>query len=191
MIAGVDLSLTGTGLAIIEIQSPPSFSPTTTVRCQTVVSTGTRADTLQQRVARRRKLRNAICDQVRHADLIVIEGPAYAAHGSGTWDRAGLWAAVVDTIDHLKIPYIDVPPTKVKQFAASKGNADKAAVAAGMARMWGERAAPADNNQFDALALATLGAVHLARRQLPIRVLERHLEVVAAIDWPNRITVAV
>ena len=185
IVAGVDLSLTGTGLSIIEIEPPPNFTPNTTIRCETIVSTGRRADTLQQRVARRRKLRNAICDRIRIADVVVIEGPAYSAHGSGTWDRAGLWAAVVDTVDHLKIPYLDVPPTKAKQFAAGKGNADKTAVAAGITRLWGDHVTPGNDNEFDATALASLAAVHYAGRQLPIRVLERHREVVSSIDWPQ------
>jgi Holliday junction resolvasome RuvABC endonuclease subunit len=73
----------------------------------------------------------------------------------------------------------------VKKFAADKGSADKAAVAAGMVRLWGERVEPGNDNEFDALALATLGAVHVARRQLPVRVLERHLEVVTSIGWPE------
>ena len=52
--------------------------------------------------------------------------------------------------------------------------------------MWGDHATPGNDNEFDALALATLGAIHLARHQLPVRVLERHLEVVSCIDWPTQ-----
>ncbi|QRY62715.1 crossover junction endodeoxyribonuclease RuvC [Gordonia sp. PDNC005] len=184
-VTGLDLSLTGTGIAHIRIDRPPTVDPQTTVETLTITSTGRRADTLPQRVARIRKLRNAIVDQARTADLVVLEAPAFAANVGSVWDRAGLWHHVVAALDHLGVPYIDVAPTRVKKFAADKGNADKAAVAAGMARLWGERAAPADNNQFDALALASLGAIRVAGRQLPIRVLERHREVVAAIDWPT------
>ena len=35
------------------------------------------------------------------------------------------------------------------------------------------------------LLVLSWGAVRVARRQLPISVLERHLEVVAGIEWPS------
>lgn len=184
-ITGLDLSLTSTGVAHIDIQRPPALDPQVTVTTRTITSTGRKSATLPERVARIRKLRNAICDQAAAAQLVVIEAPAYGQNVGSAWDRAGLWHAVVSAIDHMRIPYVAVAPQKVKQVAAGKGNADKAAVAAGMTRLWGDRAAPADNNQFDALALATLGAIRVARRQLPISVLERHAAVVSGIDWPN------
>lgn len=184
-VTGLDLSLTGTGIAHIRIQRPPTFDPQTTVETLTITSTGTRKDTLPQRVARLRKLRNAIVDHARHSHLVVVEGPAYGVQGTGIWDRAGHFWNVVGALDHLRVPYAVVEPKRVKKFATDNGNSDKAAVAAGVTRLWGELAAPRDNNQFDALALASLGAIRLARRQLPIRVLERHMEVVSAIGWPS------
>lgn len=183
-VTGLDLSLTGTGIAHIDIQGPPTFDPQVTVTTRTIVSSGSKSDTWQQRAARLRKLRNAICDQAARSQLVVIEGPAYAANVGSVWDRAGNFWNVVGALDHMRIPYVVVPPSQVKKFAADKGTADKTAVAAGMARLWGDLAAPADNNQFDALALSSLGAIHVARRQLPIRVLERHQAVVAGIVWP-------
>lgn len=184
-ITGLDLSLTSSGIAHITIDRPPTFDPKTQVTTHTITSTGCRDDTLPQRIARIRKLRNAIVDQARHSQLVVIEAPAYSRNVGSVWDRAGLWHSVVGALDHLGVPYVDVIPQRVKQLAAGKGNADKAAVAAGMARLWGEQLQARDNNQFDAAALATLGAIHVARRQLPVRVLERHLEVVSAIAWPS------
>lgn len=184
-ITGLDLSLTGTGIAHIDVELPPAFEPRVTVATRTIVSSGSKSDTWQQRATRLRKLRNAVCDQASRSQLVVIEGPAYASQVGSVWDRAGHFWNVVGTLDHLGVPYVVVAPQKAKQFSAGKGNADKAAVAAGMARLWADRAAPADNNQFDALALATMGAVRVARRQLPITVLERHAEVVASIIWPD------
>lgn len=184
-ITGLDLSLTGTGIAHIRIDRPPTFDPQASIETLTITSTGRRGDTLPQRVDRIRRLRNAIVDQARHSQLVVLEAPAFASNMGSVWDRAGLWHHVVAALDHLGVPYVDVPPTRLKKFAADKGNADKAAVAAGVTRLWGELASPRDNNQFDALALASLGAMHCARKQLPIRVLERHMEVVSAIGWPS------
>lgn len=183
ILIGLDLSLTGTGIADITI---PHDSTPVTVTTHTIVSTGHRTDTLPMRVARIRKLRNTIIDRTKHADLVTIEAPAFSRTMGSMWDRAGLWHHVIGTLDHLGIPYAQAVPQKVKQLAAGKGNADKTAVAAGMVRMWGDHATPGNDNEFDALALATLGAIHLARHQLPVRVLERHLEVVSCIDWPTQ-----
>ena len=188
IIVGLDLSLRASGIARICIQPPPTTSPKVDVTTETVISSGKKSDTAQMRSRRRRALRNAICSKAKDADLVVIEAPAFGVQGvAGVWDRACLWGAVVDAVDYLKIPYVTVPPAKVKQFAAGKGNADKAAVAAGMTRLWADHVSPGDDNQFDALALATLGAVRFAGRQIPITVLERHREVVAGITWPDEV----
>ena len=184
-ITGLDLSLTGTGIAHIDVQAPPTIDPTVHVSTHTITSTGRKNATLPERVSRRRRLRNAIVDAARDSHLVVLEGPAYAANVGAVWDRAGLWCAVVDSLDHLGVPYVDVAPARVKKFAADKGSADKAAVAAGMVRLWGDLCAPQNDNEFDSLALCSLGAIHVARRQLPIRLLDRHLEVVSSITWPK------
>ena len=184
-VTGLDLSLTGTGIAHIDIQRPPTFEPTVTVRTCTITSAGRKTATWAERAARLRKLRNAVCDQAAGSQLVVIEGPAYASNVGSVWDRAGHFWNVLGTLDRLRVPYVVVVPQKAKAFAAGKGNADKTAVAAGMTRLWGDAASPGNDNEFDALALATLGAVRVARRQLPISVLERHLEVVAGIEWPS------
>lgn len=184
-ITGLDLSLTGTGIAHIDIQAPPALEPDVAVSTRTIVSSGSKSATLPERVSRRRSLRDAIVGAARDSQLVVLEGPAYGANVGSVWDRAGLWCAVVDALDHLGVPYVDVAPARVKKFAADKGSADKAAVAAGMVRLWGERVEPVNDNEFDALALASLGAIRVARRQLPIVVLERHLAVVSSIVWPE------
>lgn len=177
---GLDLSLTGTGIAHIE--TTPTGPHTTTT---TITSIGTRKDSLTDRATRLRRLRNAILDEARHADLIAIEAPAYSRNVGSTWDRAGLWWLVIQGLDQLHIPYAAIPPTTVKKFAADKGNADKTAVAAGMTRLWRDHASPQDDNQFDALALATMAAVHTDHRALaPLTILERHKLAAAGITWP-------
>lgn len=183
-ITGLDLSLTGTGVAHVDVERPPAFEPRVAVATRTIVSSGRKSATWQERASRLRRLRNAVCDQASRSQLVVLEGPAYASQVGSVWDRAGHFWNVVGALDHLCVPYVVVSPAQVKQFAAGKGNADKAAVAAGMTRLWGDRARPADDNQFDALSLATMGAVRVARRQLPISVLERHAEVVSSVAWP-------
>ncbi|WP_353107781.1 crossover junction endodeoxyribonuclease RuvC [Gordonia sp. (in: high G+C Gram-positive bacteria)] len=177
---GLDLSLTGTGIA--HLQTGPD-GPTITTR--TITSSGRKTDTLPMRADRLRRIRNAILDHTRDADLVALEAPAYAANVGSVWDRAGLWWLVVQGLDQLRIPYVAIPPTTVKKFATDKGNADKTAVAAGMTRLWGDHASPQDDNQFDALALATMAAVHTDFRALaPVTILERHKLAASGITWP-------
>ncbi|MCF8610013.1 crossover junction endodeoxyribonuclease RuvC [Gordonia sp. HY285] len=173
---GLDLSLTATGIAHIET----STNPTT----HTITSAGRKTDTLPMRTDRLRRLRNTIVDHCLHSDLVAIEAPAYSSNVGSVWDRAGLWWSIITALDALTIPYVAIPPTTVKKFATDKGNADKTAVAAHMTRLWKDLANPTDNNQFDALALATMAAVHTDFRALPVTVLERHKLSVSGISWP-------
>lgn len=178
---GLDLSLTGTGIA--HLQTEPGIPPHITTH--TITSAGTKRDTLPTRADRLRRIRNAILDATRDADLVAIEAPAYGANVGSVWDRAGLWWLVVQGLDQLRIPYVAIPPATVKKFATDKGNADKTAVAAGMTRLWGDLATAHDDNQFDALALATMAAVHTDYRKLaPATILERHKLAAAGITWP-------
>lgn len=180
IVIGLDVSLTGTGIADITIDATNDTHITT----HTVTSSGRKGATLTDRISRIRKLRNAICDRIVIADLIVVEAPAFASSTGQVWDRAGLWHHVMAVVDTRGIPYVEVAPQKPKKFATGKGNADKTAVAAGITKLWGDRANPGNDNEFDALTLATMGAIHACGRALPITILERHREVVAGIEWP-------
>lgn len=173
VVIGLDLSLTATGYARID-------GPTATVG--TIRSTGHKGDTLAQRVQRIRRLAADILAHIDDPDLVVIEAPAFSSTTGSVWDRAGLWHQVVDHLDIHGHPYVEIAPTRVKKFATGKGNADKTAVAAGMTRMW-PNVEPGNDNEFDALALASLGTIHLGGDTFD--VLARHREVVDAIDWPE------
>lgn len=179
---GIDLSLTGTGIA----HHQTNDNTLTPIRTLTITSAGTKKDTLKDRTTRLRKLRNAIIDHIpTHTDLVAIEGPAYASNTGSMWDRAGLWWLVVNTLDQQGIPVITIPPATLKKFATDNGRADKGEVIAAMRHLWRDHAAHvADDNQADALALATMAAVHIDYRELDCTLLERHRLAVGALSWP-------
>lgn len=172
-VVGIDLSLTATGLAAVTSES---MYETTSVK-----STGKRGDTLIQRAMRIEK----IVDATNHfatrwrADLIVIEGPSIMSKGGSNWDRAWLWGSVVEVL--LSSGVAVVPPTVLKKWAAGKGNADKAAVAVGIARLWDQFECESDN-EADALGLASMGSQWL---QLGV-VAERahHADCLTKAEWP-------
>lgn len=178
VVVGIDASLTGTGIARITLDP---FTVTT----HTITSSGNKGATLDQRATRLRRLRDAVINHATPADLAVIEGPAFSSNTGSVWDRAAHWWNIAAALHHLDVPVTEVAPTKVKKFAADNGKADKTAVAAAMTRLWGDLVEPSNDNEFDALAIATLGAIHLAPRALPVTILERHRQVVAGVGWPT------
>lgn len=168
-IVGIDASLTATGIAVID--NDPN------VELVTVTTLGSKSagPTVDARFCRIHELAEQIAAVAGVCDYAYIEAPSLGSNGrqNHTWDRAGLWWKIIGA---MTCETSEVAPARLKKFASGKGNADKTAVAAGMVRLWGDRVEPANDNEFDALALATLGAA-VRGLNLPIRLLERHHEV--------------
>ncbi|QDH93551.1 RuvC-like resolvase [Gordonia phage Verity] len=196
-ILGVDPSLAATGLAKLTIDnttvlgdglSDPAFQNLVQVQTVTVHSSGSTKDKPRQRRLRVQSIRRQILRAAHDADLVLIETPYHDRNQqqAALIDRSWLWGSVLDGLAAADTPVAHVAIAKVKHIATGKGGGagtDKTAVAAGMVRMWGDRINPHGDNEFDALALATIGGIKMARHRLPIRVLDRHLELVAGIDW--------
>lgn len=171
-VAGLDLSLTGTGTAWIGTGLPV---------VSTIKSVGHLDDSLAVRDQRLTRLANRIIDTVSGAALVVIEGPSMMSKGGSMWDRAGLWWMVVHRLQQLDIPVAVAAPTTLKKFAAGTGSASKTAVAAGMTRLWPE-ITPRNDNEFDALAAATVAAQHMG---LDVPVRAHHAATLAGVMWPE------
>lgn len=183
-IIGVDSSLTSAGIAVLNYDPTTGLDVTTTV----VRSTGKSSDPTVTRAKRIIKQRNGILEHCTGADLVVIEAPAYASKTRFQHEISWLWGAVYTGLVHMNIPVIDIPPTQLKGFVLGKGGGpgtDKVAVAAAMTRMWTDQDMRYDD-EFDALGLATMAAVHY-RWPVPFNVLERHKTPLAKIVWPQHI----
>lgn len=176
-VAGLDLSLTATGMArVVSGESGPE------IRTWTVKSVGKRADTLEQRNTRIRRIVDDVEAFCRGASLVVVEGPSMMSKGGSNWDRAWLWGAVVDRLLLAGRLVAVAPPTVVKKFAAGKGNADKASVAVGVSRLW-DQADCANDNEWDALALATMGGQRIGLVGMPTRA--HHAAILESVSWPE------
>lgn len=178
-VIGLDLSLTGTGFCCLG--GEPVL--------HTIKSTGTTKDTVTQRDDRLqsltdRILRTANCYPT--ADLVVIEGPAFSRQGGANWDRAGLWWRIIHHLHDHGHQVAVVGPTVLKKWATGKGTADKVAVAVHLSRLWPEVNASNDN-EWDALALATMGAQWLGR---PAPSRAHHAAALAGAEWPAKLAVA-
>lgn len=150
-VVGIDLSLTATGVAVIE-----DTAGTVAVNTKVIKS---KADdgTLIGRRSRLEAIASEVAGFACRGQLAVIEGPSYASSGRGTWDRAGLWWWVVSVLHLTGVPVIEVPPKTRAKWATNKGNAGKPAVSVAVGRLWPD-VPLRDDNDTDALALATIGA---------------------------------
>lgn len=151
---GLDLSLTGTGVAVLAPGEAPRL---------TVIGTGSTGPFLAARLGRLTRLvagivefitpLNAAGDQ-ENEYLFYVEAPTYATNTGSQHDRSGLWWLVVqEMLRYGRV--IEVSPTKVKAFATGSGTASKAGMMAATAQLH-PGVAFKDDNDSDALWLATL-----------------------------------
>lgn len=172
-VVGVDLSLTGTGVAIIDGGLIQTF---------TYGTKGSRGATLPQRAERLLNIVAAVRMYTERADFVVIEGPAFGQNNPGTHDRSGLWWLVVDRLCFEGYPIAVVPPTTLKKYVTGKGNAQKDEVMLAVAHRYPD-AEVKNNNEADALGLAAMGARHLGATIDGI-LPARNIEAMDAVEWP-------
>ncbi|MEU3507620.1 hypothetical protein ABZ733_06790 [Streptomyces longwoodensis] len=168
-VAGLDVSLTGTGVA--------TLGGTTLI-----TSTGRRKDTLLQRRTRLRGIAEEILTAVGDVDLAVIEGPSHHSIGGSVWDRGGLWWLIVDALTARDIPIAVMPPMSRAKYATGNGGSRKAAVLEAAQRRYG---AVLDNdNEADALVLRAAGLDWLGQPLADVPA--GHRAALAGCEWPER-----
>lgn len=148
-VAGLDLSLTGTGVCRLATGQPATLA--------TIGSAGKRDDTLAQRHQRLVRLAGRILHAVGDVDLAVVEGPAYASTTGHMHDRSGLWWLVVHGLRNHAGRVVEVTPASRCRYATGKGNAPKDAVLAAVVRRY-PGIEVGTNDEADALVLAAMGA---------------------------------
>lgn len=188
IVAGIDPSLTNTGIAILHNGQPALLrsighgtlcgrsyahrSDRIVSECRAVMAA--LADECDER--------NTLRPPRSRIDLAVIEGPAYGACNASTHDGSGLWWGLYSTLRARRIPIVVVAPTTRAKWATGKGNADKRAVLTAV-RAWWPTTHVANHDQADALVLAAIGAFHHGD-PMPFPVKERHTANLAAVQWP-------
>lgn len=174
-IVGLDLSLTSTGIAVID-------TTTGTRLVERITSKGKADASLHDRYLRLLRLSSIIADIVhgKHADLVVIEQPAFSRQTGHQHDRSGLWWLVFHAIGSH--PIAEVAPTARAKYGTGKGNAGKDAVLAAVVRRYADVEVEG-NDDADALILAAMGARWLGKPiedSLPIA----HLAAMDSVKWP-------
>lgn len=177
-IVGLDLSLTSTGVAVIDGGR--------VIALHSITSKGTNADTLQQRRERLVKMFLSIQGAIYPGiDLAVIEGPDTSRATGKVHDRSGLWWRVLDDLMSGYVPVAEVTPSALKKYATGNGAAGKTAVTAAVTRRYPEVLCKTDD-ECDALVLAAMGARSLGQ---PIDDMpQTHLVAMAKVAWPEGVT---
>lgn len=170
-IIGLDLSLTGTGIAgdgWTETISHPKL----------------------RGHARLQAILNDIAKFTIGADMVVVEGPAYGSQAAGRQqgqhERAGLWWLTTHKLWKSDTWIAVAPPNKLKQYATGKGNAGKDDIVREVTRRFDWFGG--DNNAADALVLAAMGYDHFGA---PIvEVPKTHRAALNGVQWPAELAAA-
>lgn len=179
-VVGLDLSLTGTGIA-------------TAAGVRTIVSSGRKGAPLRTRHARLADIATQVSFAVTEAALaggdpraralVVIEAPAFSRITGHQHDRSGLWWLVVDELLHAAHLVAEVPPTTLKKYATGRGNADKGAMADAAARRLPDVETRGQDDVVDALWLRAMGC---HRYGFPLAAVPKaHAAALDAVAWPN------
>lgn len=160
-VVGIDLSLTGTGLADLNLDRGKF------INVDTYGTKGKRSDNYAARGARLQGMADYITTWaqagVYDPQLVVVEGPSIGSRGGSQFDRSGLWWLVVTTLQMQEIPVLVVPPKTRAKYATGNGNSGKDVVIAHVTEqyghLYGERIK--NDNEADAMVLAAMGARYL------------------------------
>jgi crossover junction endodeoxyribonuclease RuvC len=183
---GLDLSLTSTGVVIID-----NAGPILDIRTHRIRTAGKEDAPLADRQRRLMRIQTEINELFpwdgEQTGLVVIEGPSFGqARQRGTFDRAGLWWLVVDMYLSSPLPgnqLAEVAPSARSRYATGKGNAAKDQVLAATIRRYPQ--VDVDGNDIaDALLLAAMGARQLGwpiEDRLPVAM----AAAMSAVRWPS------
>lgn len=163
-ILGIDLSLTGTGLALITDKNVEFPASTVTVPVPRLIRqpprTGqrlwtTRLTTTFEGFYRWRFILGHVLNWCSRADAVMIEGYSFGSHSSHTRAIAEIGGIVRYHIIEAGMVPIEVPPTMLKKFLTEKGNSDKSICLKECLRRYAFNVD--DHNIVDAFTLAKIG----------------------------------
>jgi Holliday junction resolvasome RuvABC endonuclease subunit len=178
-VIGLDPSLTGTGVAGL------GWS-------ETLGSVGNvEKDTIAKRHDRITGLAARVVELVGHADLVVIEAPAFDAKSTSGVDRAGLWWDIYRRLRSRDIPVVDITTGGLKVYATGVGGASKIRVVEQVARRLGDvwEDLGGDDNRADAVVLCAMGLDRLGAPVVSMPA--NHRRALNAVRWPDLPALAV
>lgn len=152
-VVGLDLSLTGTGIATATQTWRVSTDP------KKHGGTLERVRLIRLAVAR-------VLDDVT-PELVVVEAPSFASTGGSGHERGYLWWRVIETVEDAGVPWKQAAPSSIKKYATGSGatsgpgKVDKDAMMLAVARRFDWFAGK--NDEADALIACAMGYEWLGR----------------------------
>jgi Holliday junction resolvasome RuvABC endonuclease subunit len=187
-VVGLDLSLTGSGVAVISSAATEAQTRAgERYPYVTVQEYGSKAATpdLTARGARLRSVAAPVIRACQGSDLVMIEDLYMGSGTGGQLDRAGLWWIIVNSLTAAGTCVVPVTNNHLKMFVLGRGGGkgtDKDYVLAAIVRRY-PSVPVQSNNTADALALACIGARRLGH-PIETDLPETHLRALTAIHWP-------
>lgn len=174
MIAGIDPSTASLGLAL------PDGTLRTVKPRAGAKDPARRLDELEREVTRALRLNPPL------PAVAIIEGPADHSLGiRSTIAIAEVRGVLKLALHRLDVPFVEIPPSRLKRYATGRGNADKGAMIAA-ANLDLELAGlphAKNDDEADAHLLRHLGQTAYGLHPTPAT--GHRLEIVASIAWPH------
>ncbi|QUE25350.1 RuvC-like resolvase [Microbacterium phage Fizzles] len=184
---GLDLSLTGAGVAIAHSPDAAEWGDEERFQVHQFGRAGKNDETLDQRLDRIdtmvEQIGSVICNLMQWPQVAIVEQPAYGQTNGKSHDRSGLWWLVVRRVARTyAIPTLEVTPQKVKIYATGNGAASKDEVIAAVVRRYPD-APVTTNNEADAFVLAAIG-LRLLGEPIEESLPKTHLRAMEGLTIP-------
>lgn len=190
MIVGLDLSLTGAGVAVIDEDTQKTWlsvhGSKASPRVPSPAHKGRKKDKgivpVEVRAARIQGVANSVLKTLPIAPrMALIEAPSYGSQNGMAHERSGLfWAIAMALAPETQL--IEVPPRVRALYATGDGGADKKAVVAATLAM--HKLSTRNDNIIDAFVLAKMGCRHIGR-PIDLSLPEVNLTAMSSVYWPN------
>lgn len=152
---GIDLSLTGTGICILENEKIVDTK---------LIKSKKEGDTPTDEIIRMYSIVEEVVEEFLiynskeeiSVDLVLLEGISYMSKNTTALSQlSGLSYMVRSELFRNDIPFVIVAPSSLKKFITGKGNSPKDIIMMEIYKGWGETIT--DNNKADAFGLAMIG----------------------------------
>lgn len=156
-IVSLDLSLTGTGICVVDADA----SSLILLDVGTIKTTPKDGGLYQRFDLILEKLHTAGTFDPKNTVLIGIEGYAFGKSDRGLLDRAELRGVILHKLHLLQIPHISIAPQSMKKFVSGSGNLKKNMIPMHVQQKFATEFLAAgielrDDNQADAVGLAAM-----------------------------------
>lgn len=168
-VVGLDLSYTGTGVAV----------PGAQLLLKTEADENSSA---QEYTTRALELRDRILRLIPTNAVVFIEDYAYGASSAYAHEIGALGGVVRAGLTEARIPWTVVKATTIKKFATGSGQAKKTAVIAEAVRRLDYTRS--DDNEADALWLQQIG-LHLYESPQAVPLPKNHMDALGTVQLPT------